>query len=39
MKNDISAPRDIALRRLEIIAQLLEQDLKQAEKALHREAI
>ena len=39
MKNDLSDPRDIALRRFEIIAPLLEPDLEPAEKALHREAI
>ena len=39
MKNNLSDPRDIALRRFEIIAPLMEPDLEPAEKALHREAI
>ncbi len=39
MKNDLSDPRDVALRRFEMIAPLLEPDLEPAEKALRREAI
>ena len=39
MKNDLSDPRDVALRPFEMIAPLLEPDLEPAEKALRREAI
>ena len=39
MKNDLSDPRDVVLRRFEMIAPLLEPDLEPAEKALRREAI
>lgn len=39
MENGKSEPRDIALRRFEMIAPLLEPNLGRAEKALRREAI
>ena len=39
MKNDLSVPRDLDLRRYAIITPLLEPDLEPAEKSLHREAI